>query len=82
MTFTRNSVETDPYNIEYCSNITSILLFYFHQFREYSLKVKMYVCNPEAILLNTHDFRFSIAFENLILVLSMVAILQQYLYKI
>ena len=47
------------YNIKYCSNIASILLCHF---REYSLKVNKHVCNPKAILLNTHDFRFSIAF--------------------
>ena len=51
-----------PYNIEYCSNIASLLLFHFHHFREYSLKVNKHVCNLEAILLDTYDFRFSIAF--------------------
>lgn len=51
-----------PYNIKYCSNIAPILLWHFHHLREYSLKVNKQVCNPEAILLDTHDFRFSIAF--------------------
>ena len=43
-------------------NIASILLCRFHHFREYSLKVNKHVCNPEAILLDTYDFRFSIIF--------------------
>ena len=38
-----------PYNIEYCSNIASILLCHFHHFREHSLKVNKHVCNPAAI---------------------------------
>ena len=36
-----------------------MLLSHFRYFREYSLKVNKHVCNPEAILLQTHDFRFS-----------------------
>ena len=51
-----------PYNIEFCSNIASILHGHFHHFYEYSHKVNKHVCNTEAILLDTHDFHFSIAF--------------------
>ena len=56
------NIKTRPYNIEYCSDIASILLCHFHHFRKYSLKVNKHVCNPETIFLDTHDFRSSIAF--------------------
>ena len=35
--------ERNPYNIEYCSNIASILLCHFDHFREYCLKVYKHV---------------------------------------
>ena len=43
------------------SHITSNIAQYFCHFREYSLNVNKHICNPEAILLQTHDFRCSIA---------------------
>ena len=60
-TLTSRIGEDYPFNIEYCSNIASILLRHFHHFREYCHKVNKHVCKPEAILLDTHDFGFSIA---------------------
>ena len=41
------------------SNIVWTLLCHFCYFREYSLNVNKHVCNPEAILLQNHDFRCS-----------------------
>ena len=51
----------DPYNIEYWSNIASMLLWHLRHFCEYFFRVNKHVCNLESILLQTHDFRFFIA---------------------